>query len=89
MKVLVLDIGGSNLKFRLSGRSRRGKIPTGPDYTPEEMMDDLADEIDDGDFDAVTVGFPHRWWRDGSTASPRTWASDGRGFPSSRPSGGP
>ena len=58
MKVLVLDIGGSNLKFRVSGQTRRGKIPTGPDYSPVEMMDDLADEIDDWDFDAVTVGFP-------------------------------
>lgn len=58
MKVLVLDVGGSNLKFRITGDWERSKIRTGPTYTPEEMMDDLADEIDGEDFDAVTVGFP-------------------------------
>ena len=58
MNVLVLDIGGSNLKFRMSSRVRRRRVSTGPQYTPAQMMDDLGEEIEGWDYDVMTVGFP-------------------------------
>ena len=58
MKVLVLDVGGTNLKFRVSNQLRKSRIPSGPEYTPGEMMDALGEKTASWDFDAVTVGFP-------------------------------
>jgi len=58
MNVLVLDIGGTNLKFRLSSQLGKFKIPTGPQYTPEQMMDELGEEIEPWDYDVVTAGVP-------------------------------
>lgn len=58
MKVLVLDIGGTNLKFRVSDQLRKSKVPTGPDFTPEQMMRELDGKTGGWDYDAVTVGFP-------------------------------
>ena len=58
VKVLVLDIGGSNVKLRMTGQSERTKIPTGPDYTPKHLMADLKEVTRGWKFEAVTVGFP-------------------------------
>jgi hypothetical protein len=58
MKVLVLDIGGSNVKLRVTGQEAIAKIPTGPNYTPQQLVADLPAVIAGWEFDAVTVGFP-------------------------------
>ena len=58
MKVLVLDIGGSNVKLRVTGQPKRSRIPTGPGYTPELLVADLGTATRGWDFDAVSVGFP-------------------------------
>jgi predicted NBD/HSP70 family sugar kinase len=58
VNVLVLDIGGSNVKLRMTGQSERTKIPTGPDYTPKQLVADIGKATRGWDFEAVTVGFP-------------------------------
>ncbi|MGD9417915.1 MAG: ROK family protein [Verrucomicrobiota bacterium JB025] len=58
MKVLVLDVGGSNLKLRVTGHEDRTKIPSGADYSPERMMADLKRATDGWEYDVATVGFP-------------------------------
>lgn len=58
MKVLVLDIGGSNVKMRVTGQEERTKFPTGPDYSPKQLVSDLSKYAKGWEFDAVTVGFP-------------------------------
>jgi predicted NBD/HSP70 family sugar kinase len=56
--ILVLDIGGSNVKLRISGENGRTKIPTGPDYTPKQLMKDVAAATKGKKFDAVSIGVP-------------------------------
>lgn len=58
MKVLVLDIGGSNVKLRVTGQAAVTKFPTGPRYTPERLLADLTAVTGDWDHDVVSVGFP-------------------------------
>lgn len=58
MKVLVLDIGGSNVKMRVTGQQERTKFPSGPDYSPKQLVSDLSVHAKGWNFDAVTVGFP-------------------------------
>jgi hypothetical protein len=56
-KVLVVDIGGTNVKVMLS-RTERRKIDSGPGLTPRQLLAALPDKLADWKFDAVSVGFP-------------------------------
>ena len=38
MKVLVIDIGGNNVKLLASGHHVPHKVPSGPDLTPARMV---------------------------------------------------
>ena len=58
MKVLVLDIGGSNVKMRMTGQEDRTKFASGPEFGPGDLMAGLEKFATGWEFDAVTVGFP-------------------------------
>lgn len=57
--ILAVDIGGSNVKLLLSkdGCERR-RFPSGPELTPQEMIDGVAAETVDWSFDIVSIGIP-------------------------------
>lgn len=56
-KILVVDIGGTNMKMMLS-RTERRKIESGPGLTPRSLLNTVRDNLSDWKFDAVSVGFP-------------------------------
>jgi len=56
-KILVVDIGGTNIKMMLS-RTERRKIESGPDFTPRYLLQSARENLSDWKFDAVSVGFP-------------------------------
>ncbi len=58
MKVLVIDIGGTNVKLAVQGQDESRKVPSGPDLTPQLMVERVQGAIQGWDFDAVSVGFP-------------------------------
>lgn len=58
MNVLMIDIGGSNVKLMVTGSDEMRKFPSGPSLTPEEMVAGVRAATGDWDFDAVTLGFP-------------------------------
>lgn len=58
MKVLVLDVGGTNLKLRLSGEAVPQKVPSGPDFTPRDLVAAVKQVTEGRPFDAVSIGFP-------------------------------
>ena len=37
MNVLVVDVGGTNVKLSVSGQEETRKIPSGPDLTPQRL----------------------------------------------------
>lgn len=57
-KVLVLDVGGSNVKLRLSGETDRLKIRTGGGCTPDRLVADIKAQTSGWRYDAATIGFP-------------------------------
>ena len=57
-RVLVLDVGGTNLKALLSGQKVPTKIPSGPTFTPHVMVSAVTALMKDTPFDCVTIGFP-------------------------------
>jgi predicted NBD/HSP70 family sugar kinase len=57
-KVLVVDVGGSNVKLFLTGHRGRVKIPSGPELTPRRMVKDVLAATDGWDYDMVSIGYP-------------------------------
>ena len=58
MKVLVIDIGGTNVKVLVSGKETPRKFPSGPKMTPEEMVAGVLSATQDWDYEVVSIGYP-------------------------------
>ncbi|GAB2502923.1 MAG: ROK family protein [Cytophagales bacterium] len=58
MNVLVIDIGGSNIKLLATGQPERIKIPSGSDFKPEDLIPLVKDATKDWPYEAISIGFP-------------------------------
>jgi ROK family len=56
-KILVIDVGGSNVKLMIS-RTERRKFKSGQKLTPRAMVDQIKPLVADWEFDAISLGFP-------------------------------
>jgi len=56
-KILVIDIGGSNVKLMIS-RAEKLKFTSGSRLTPREMVAEVKPLVSDWKFDAISMGFP-------------------------------
>lgn len=57
-KVLVVDVGGNNVKILATGQTKRRKIPSGPEMTPERMVRSVKEAASEWEYDAVSIGYP-------------------------------
>src|SRR3954451_11521462 len=58
MNVLVIDIGGTNVKLLATGADAPRKFPSGPKLTPERMAAGVVQAAAGWDYEAVSVGYP-------------------------------
>ncbi len=58
MKILVVDIGGNNVKLFVTGTDEVRKFPSGPTLTPAEMVAGVRAATRDWTYEAITVGIP-------------------------------
>jgi polyphosphate glucokinase len=58
VKVLVVDIGGTNIKLLATGRRAVRKLPSGPGLTPRQLIKAVLPAVEDWDYDVVSIGFP-------------------------------
>ena len=57
-KVLVIDVGGTNIKVRMNGQRTATKIPSGPTLAPQAMVSLVHAAAADWQYDAVSIGYP-------------------------------
>lgn len=57
-KVLVLDVGGTNLKLFVTGDKEATKVPSGRGFTPRSLVAAVKASTKGKAFDVVTIGFP-------------------------------
>jgi polyphosphate glucokinase len=57
-RVLVIDVGGSHVKFRVSGRREEREFESGPTMTPRQMVGRVHKLTGDWQYDAVSIGYP-------------------------------
>jgi predicted NBD/HSP70 family sugar kinase len=58
VNVLVIDIGGTNVKFLATGQDAPRKFPSGRELTPEKMVAGVRAGAADWKYDSVSVGYP-------------------------------
>lgn len=60
MRILSVDIGGTNIKTLLSGETPEDKrrVPSGHEFTPEDMVRAIDELRSRDDYDAITIGLP-------------------------------
>jgi predicted NBD/HSP70 family sugar kinase len=57
-KVLVVDIGGTNVKILATGQPERRRFPSGATLTPRRMVAGVKKLAADWQYDAVSIGYP-------------------------------
>ena len=57
-KVLVIDVGGTNVKIRMNEQRTATKIPSGPTLTPQAMVTAVHTATADWQYDAISIGYP-------------------------------
>lgn len=58
VRVLVIDVGGTNVKVLATGKTARRAAPSGPTLTPEKMVKAVRTLSHDWPYDVVSIGYP-------------------------------
>lgn len=57
-RVLVIDVGGTNIKVRTNQHDEVRKHPSGPEVTASSMVEEMRALTRDWEYDVVSIGFP-------------------------------
>jgi polyphosphate glucokinase len=81
MKVLVIDIGGTNIKVASSDIPVPVKIPSGPQMTAKQMVEDVLKATTGWQYDCITIGYPGPVNHDAPLCEPHNLAPGWIDFP--------
>jgi polyphosphate glucokinase len=56
--ILVIDVGGTHVKFRVDARGEIGEFISGPKMTPARMVREVRQLAAGRSYDAVSIGYP-------------------------------
>jgi polyphosphate glucokinase len=79
MRVLAVDVGGTNVKILATGHTEPRRFPSGPKMTPEQMVAGVKQIAKGWKYDVVSIGYPGPVRRNRPIAEPhnlgRGWVS--------------
>jgi predicted NBD/HSP70 family sugar kinase len=78
--ILVVDVGGTNVKVLATGQEEPRKFPSGPALTAEQMVAGVKVLVADWPYDVVSVGYPGFVMRGRPIADPHNLAPGWAGF---------
>jgi predicted NBD/HSP70 family sugar kinase len=58
MNILVIDIGGTNVKIWTSGEEEKLKFPSGKTLTPDVLIEKVSEATADWKYERVSIGYP-------------------------------
>lgn len=58
MNILVVDVGGNNIKMQATGHDEVRKMPSGPVLTAQLMVDAIKSATADWHYDVISIGYP-------------------------------
>ena len=88
-RILVIDVGGTHVKFRVAGRGAIRAFASGPTMTPARMSAQLRHLTRQLPFDAVAIGYPGVVFRGRIAAEPHNLGRGWVGFDFARALGRP
>lgn len=87
--ILVLDVGGTHVKFRVGARGTIQKLITGPKMTARRMAREVRNCVRNLTYDAVSMGYPGLVFRGRIAAEPHNLGTGWVGYNFSRAFGKP
>jgi predicted NBD/HSP70 family sugar kinase len=78
--VLVVDVGGTNIKVRATGQAEARQFPSGPKLTPEAMVAGVRSCAPYWRYDVVSIGYPGIVVRDRPVTEPHNLGRGWVGF---------
>ncbi len=57
-KVLVVDVGGTNVKMRIKGQKEPTKVPSGPTMTAKKAVKIVKTATKEWDYNCISLGYP-------------------------------
>jgi len=89
MKVLVIDIGGTNIKVASTDMRVPIKIPSGPEMTAKAMVEQVLEATKGWEYDCITIGYPGPVNHDAPVCEPHNLAPGWVDFPYAKALGKP
>jgi hypothetical protein len=80
LRVLAVDVGGTNVKILATGQAEPRKFPSGKGMTPHEMVAGVKELAGAWEYDVVSIGYPGRVVGDRAVIEPRNLAHGWVGF---------
>jgi polyphosphate glucokinase len=80
MKILVVDVGGTNMKMLATGQTARRRMPSGPTLTPHAMVAAVEKLTRDLKYDVISIGVPTLVMRGRVVAEPANLGTGWMGF---------
>src|SRR5260221_5939440 len=80
MNILVIDVGGTNVKVLATGHTKARKIRSGPTMTAERMVTAVRAAAVDWHYDVVSIGYPSYVFRGHPICEPYNLAAGWVGF---------
>ncbi len=88
-RILVIDVGGTHVKFRVDARGVIQKFDSGPHMTPLAMTRQLRKLTEHLAYDAVSIGYPGVVFRGRIAAEPHNLGKGWVGFDFAKALGAP
>jgi ROK family len=88
-RILVIDVGGTHVKFRVDARGAELKFASGPKLTPAMMVREMQRLAPRLRYDAVSIGYPGVVFRDRIAAEPHNLGKGWVGYDFARALGKP
>lgn len=79
-RILVIDVGGTHVKYRVDGHGPVFKFPSGPKLGPERMVRKVLKRANGLAYDAVSIGYPGPVLHGRIAADPHNLGSGWTGF---------
>ena len=57
-RILVIDVGGTHVKVRVTGQREARRIPSGTAMTAARMVRDVKRIVKDWEYDVISIGYP-------------------------------
>jgi polyphosphate glucokinase len=80
LRVLAVDIGGTNVKILATGQTEPRKFPSGKGMTPRKMVAGVKKLAGDWKYDVIAIGYPGHVVEDRAVTEPRNLAHGWVGF---------